>query len=166
MFDIDIPASTQVTLEDFTTGRAARVSGPDFLAVDADIDLIGLALFLVMCGAGSVVFEIGRKIRAPADEAPGVETYTCLWGAPRAVAIWLAANAIAVACCLALAVHLAFTLPALTIVTGLGMVVAVVAIRFLQFPTRQSAAIVEVVSGVANVLVLITAGILPWLVPL
>ncbi len=36
------------------------------------------------------VIETGRKIRAPADEEPGVETYTFLWGARRALAAWLA----------------------------------------------------------------------------
>lgn len=36
------------------------------------------------------VIEIGRKIRAREDEEVGVETYTVLWGAQRALTAWLA----------------------------------------------------------------------------
>lgn len=35
------------------------------------------------------IFEVGRKLWAPDEERPGVETYTALWGAGRAVAAWL-----------------------------------------------------------------------------
>lgn len=45
--------------------------------------LIGVSLF-----GGSVV-EVGRKIRPPADESPGVETYSAAWGRGRAVAFFL-----------------------------------------------------------------------------
>jgi len=39
------------------------------------------------------VFEIGRKIRAPADEEEGVDTYSALWGGRSAVIVWLMAMA-------------------------------------------------------------------------
>ena len=35
----------------------------------------------------------GRKIRAPADEEPGVETYSALWGQKKAASIWVLAAA-------------------------------------------------------------------------
>jgi len=35
------------------------------------------------------VLEIGRKIRAPEDEEPGVETYSVLWGRQKAAGTWL-----------------------------------------------------------------------------
>jgi hypothetical protein len=50
----------------------------------------GLGWLLAMSYVGSLVVEIGRKIRAPADEEPGVETYTALWGLGGAVGVWLA----------------------------------------------------------------------------
>ncbi len=49
--------------------------------------LLGLALTVGLGG------EIGRKIRAPADEEAGVETYSSLWGTPVAVTVWLASVA-------------------------------------------------------------------------
>lgn len=51
----------------------------------------GLAPFLLASLANGFVLELGRKIRAPADEEHGVETYTALWGPRRAIAWWLAA---------------------------------------------------------------------------
>lgn len=51
----------------------------------------GLLWFLIVSFFNGIVIEIGRKLRAPADEEVGVETYTVLWGRARAVAAWLAA---------------------------------------------------------------------------
>lgn len=51
----------------------------------------GLAWFLAATFATGLVLELGRKIRAPDAERPGVDTYTSAWGVPRATAGWLAA---------------------------------------------------------------------------
>ncbi len=48
----------------------------------------GLLWFLAASFANGVVIELGRKIRSPADEERGVETYSALWGPVRAVGIW------------------------------------------------------------------------------
>ena len=45
--------------------------------------------------AAGIMLELGRKIRAPEDEEPGVDTYSAAWGIPRAVAAWLLAGAVA-----------------------------------------------------------------------
>lgn len=44
--------------------------------------------FLSFC-----VFELGRKTWAPNEERPGVETYSALWGVPRALLAWMTAMA-------------------------------------------------------------------------
>lgn len=49
----------------------------------------GLGFFLAASYATGLVLEVGRKIRAPADERPGVETYTSVWGARRALTVWM-----------------------------------------------------------------------------
>jgi 4-hydroxybenzoate polyprenyltransferase len=56
--------------------------------------LMGLGL------ASGVGVEIGRKIWAPADEIPGVETYSALWGYRRATGVWAVVLAAAVVCAL------------------------------------------------------------------
>ena len=51
----------------------------------------GAAWLLVASYANGLVFEIGRKLRAPEYEEPGVETYSALWGIPVAAWSWAAA---------------------------------------------------------------------------
>ena len=47
--------------------------------------------FLLACFCNGLVIELGRKIRLPAAEEPGVQTYSALWGLPMAVRLWLGA---------------------------------------------------------------------------
>ena len=55
----------------------------------------GLGWFCAASFFNGVTIEIGRKVRAPEDEEPGVETYTALWGRPQAMGAWLGALALA-----------------------------------------------------------------------
>lgn len=50
-------------------------------------------LLLAASYVAGLVLEVGRKIRAPEDERPGVETYTAVWGQQRALTAWLVALA-------------------------------------------------------------------------
>ncbi|MFH7241933.1 MAG: hypothetical protein ACHWZW_03685 [Spirulina sp.] len=51
----------------------------------------GIFPFLLACFCNGLVIELGRKIRLPAGEEPGVETYSALWGLSGAVRLWLGA---------------------------------------------------------------------------
>lgn len=51
----------------------------------------GLLFFFGVSYCNGIVLEIGRKLRAPEAEEPGVETYSRLWGLKRASYIWLLA---------------------------------------------------------------------------
>lgn len=51
---------------------------------------VGLAFFFGVSYLNGMVLEMGRKLRPPHTEEPGVQTYTKLWGLRRAPAIWLA----------------------------------------------------------------------------
>jgi hypothetical protein len=55
----------------------------------------GTGRFLAFAFSNGLVIEIGRKLRAPAEEREGVDTYSAAWGRPTAVAAWLAALAAA-----------------------------------------------------------------------
>jgi hypothetical protein len=56
----------------------------------------GGVLWLALCAtAVGIMLELGRKIRAPENEEPGVDTYSAAWGVPHAVAAWLLAGATA-----------------------------------------------------------------------
>lgn len=54
----------------------------------------GVEIFLVLSYFNGFVLEIGRKLRAPADEEPGVETYSALYGTRNAANLWLATLAL------------------------------------------------------------------------
>jgi hypothetical protein len=55
----------------------------------------GLGAFLAFSFANGLVIEVGRKLRAPVEERPGVDTYTSAWGRPVAAGAWVAAIAAA-----------------------------------------------------------------------
>jgi hypothetical protein len=62
----------------------------DWLAAGQDAPE-ALGWLLAVSFATGLTLEIGRKVHAPQDEEPGVETYSQLWGHRRAAAVWLAA---------------------------------------------------------------------------
>lgn len=51
----------------------------------------GLAWVLTLSFFSGLVLELGRKIKVPANERIGVETYSGLWGGATAVKLWTAA---------------------------------------------------------------------------
>lgn len=56
----------------------------------------GIGWLLSLSFGLGLVLEIGRKIRIPAEERTGVETYSALWGWRRAVLAWTACAAFAI----------------------------------------------------------------------
>ncbi|MEB3290135.1 MAG: hypothetical protein VKI82_09470 [Leptolyngbya sp.] len=78
---------------------------------------VGLVPFLGVCFCNGLVIELGRKIRLPAGEEPGVETYSALWGLPVAVRVWLGAVGLTAA----------FALGAAWQIYGLGVMVPLLA---------------------------------------
>ncbi len=121
----------------------------------------GIIWFLVASFFNGMVIEIGRKIRAPADEEPGVETYSALWNPRNAVLAWLAVMELG-----AIATWLsAYPIQAGAIVGGtlalLLTMAVVIAIRYLQHPITVSAKLIDAMSGVWTVLVYLSLGIVP-----
>jgi 4-hydroxybenzoate polyprenyltransferase len=51
----------------------------------------GAGLLIAIGVTATAVLELGRKLRAPADEEPGVLTYSKAWGRRRGTFAWLAA---------------------------------------------------------------------------
>ena len=67
----------------------AYTTGLDWLAAGAHPPS-ALGPFLLLTFGNGVVVEIGRKIRPPELERPGVDTYTRAWGVRVAPLVWLA----------------------------------------------------------------------------
>lgn len=109
---------------------------------------------LIWLIAASVFFgtmlEIARKIRAPIDEEPGVDTYTRVWGRRRAVLAWLSAFGLAGISALAAATLIGIT-PEFAL--GLGALSSAALLsswQFLRRPAGQRARRIEALSGVVT----------------
>jgi 4-hydroxybenzoate polyprenyltransferase len=117
-----------------------------WLAADGRVPT-GLGWLLATAYANGVVFEVGRKLRAPADEEPGVETYSSLWGIPRATALWWAALALA-GVCVVLAGRAVGDGGVLGIVSVVSAVAAaILGVRFVRHPSSQGSTRLEQLSA-------------------
>jgi 4-hydroxybenzoate polyprenyltransferase len=123
---------------------------------------MSLLPFLSTCFCNGLVFEIGRKIRAPADEQVGVQTYSTRWQPRNAVLAWLLAigcTAIA-ACVTGYRIQFAGVIAAIVIPLFIGAVIT--GDRFLRQPSSQSAQRIENLSGLWTLVLYFSLGILPF----
>ncbi|MDB4948632.1 MAG: rane protein [Gemmatimonadetes bacterium] len=124
----------------------AYLSAVDWLAADARPPR-ALPLLLAASFAAGVVVEVGRKVRAPEQERPGVETYTGAWGIRASTHVWLGALvASAVACALALRAADAGWLSIAPL--ALLPLAAIPALRFSRVPSAVGAKRIDLTSGV------------------
>lgn len=123
--------------------------------------LPGLAWFLLISYFNGMVIEVGRKIRAPADEERGVETYSVVWGRRGAVLAWLAAMAVAGAFALAAAREIRFVLPVACVLAVLAGAAAAVAIAYLRAPAPGTGKRFELLSGLWTLALYLSVGVVP-----
>jgi hypothetical protein len=123
----------------------------------------GLGWFVAVSYFNGIVFEIGRKIRAPADEETGVDTYTALWGRPIGVLAWLGAIATAGYCGLMAAWRVEFLLPVICLQVVLLSLAGLTAWHFLKHPLPGSGKRIETMSGVWILLLNLSIGTVPLL---
>lgn len=139
------------------------VTACDWLPARASV-ATGLRFFLVASFFNGIVVEIGRKMRAPADEEPGVDTYTSLWGRGRAVTAWMAVMAGSLVC----ATMAARVVDAASWVFALLAVLWLVALRagigFARHPVADAGRRMETLAGVWTLVVYLSLGVAPWVV--
>jgi 4-hydroxybenzoate polyprenyltransferase len=138
----------------------------DWLAAGTDIPHAGLAWFLIVSFFNGLVIELGRKIRAPQAEEPGVETYTALWGRRNAVLVWLGALLLTAASAWLAAREINFAGPVGWLLAILLLVALTIAVRFLQNPITGRARLIETMSGLWTILMYLSLGVLPLLIRL
>lgn len=126
----------------------------------------GLGFLLVMSYAGSAVVEIGRKIRAPADEEPGVQTYTALWGRGGAVGVWLALLMTMALLAVGAASRVNAVVYVVAVALPLLVATAVSARRFLARPTPGAGTTFVVLSALWIIGIYLAVGPAPLLVRL
>lgn len=124
----------------------------------------GLLWFLLVSFCNGIVIEVGRKLRAPADEEEGVQTYTVLWGRNIAVAVWLSAKFATAIFAILAAVNIAFVIPVAILLTIFLLAAVVIAVRFLHQPESKTAKLFEAMSGLWTLALYLSLGAIPLLV--
>jgi 4-hydroxybenzoate polyprenyltransferase len=121
----------------------------------------GLAWFLVVSYLNGMVIEIGRKMRAPADEEHGVETYSALWGVRGAVRAWLLAILATGVAAFAASARIGTDVPTLLMLVVLAGACATVGERFLRDAAPGRGRWIETMAGVWTVLLYVGLGAVP-----
>lgn len=121
----------------------------------------GFAWFLGASFFGGVVIEVGRKVRAPADERTGVDTYSKQWGVTGAVAAWLGALLLAGGTALGAARQVDLAAVVAGLLGGTFLVALLFAGRFVRAPTSKKAKAFEILSALWAFLLYGSLGLLP-----
>lgn len=121
----------------------------------------GLWPFLLLSFANGCVLELGRKIWSPDAERAGVETYSRLWGARRAISIWFGAVIFAGALTIGTGILAGGggLIAVCTLAAGAGIVWA--GRRFIQAPTLANQASVEKMAGLWVLVSYLALGFIP-----
>ena len=115
----------------------------------------GLGWLLLLSFCCGLVLELGRKIKVPASERTGVETYSGLWGSNIAVILWAASVGASVFAYVNAASYIsgsAFFLSFGAIVLTLGLVTAVLFPGKGPQPFRGTERLIEPSSGLVALL--------------
>jgi 4-hydroxybenzoate polyprenyltransferase len=141
----------------------AYTTGLDWLAAGA-APPPGLVLFLAVTFLNGVLIEIGRKVRDPAGEREGVDTYTSAWGLRTAPAVWLATLLGSALLAGAAARHTGTAALAAPILAVLALLSAVPAIAFLRAPGARAARRIDLSSQVWPAITYLLLGAMPFVV--
>ncbi|MGB7932587.1 MAG: UbiA family prenyltransferase [Gammaproteobacteria bacterium] len=93
------------------------------------------------------VIEVGRKIRSPADEEHGVETYSELWGVRGAVTAWLGFMATSGSLAMLAAAGLDTFLPMAIVTTLVLMIAVATSTTFVRHPRPAAGGRFNTLSG-------------------
>jgi len=121
----------------------------------------GLSWFVAVSFLNGFVIELGRKIRAPRDEEPGVRTYSVLWGRGPALAVWLGTILATGACAIVAARQIDFVAPASILLAALAALVAGAAVTFARAADSGAGKRIEAASALWTLVMYLTLGALP-----
>ncbi|RYD18358.1 MAG: hypothetical protein EOP88_22840 [Verrucomicrobiaceae bacterium] len=123
----------------------------------------GLGWFLAASFFNGIVIEIGRKLRQPADEEEGVETYSRLWGRSGGSTVW-ALSLLATAICAVMAARMiGFILPVAIVLTVILSVAFVAIHSFIA--GSLSGKRIEIVSALWTLALYLMLGLVPLFLP-
>lgn len=123
----------------------------------------GLLWFLAASFFNGIVIEFGRKIRAPADEETGVQTYSVLWGRRTATCAWLGMLGATAFCAWQAAKRIDFFWPVWIATMTILILAGVAAMRFLRQTAPGSGKRFELLAGLWTLVLYLSLGLGPLL---
>ena len=133
----------------------------DWVPAGWELPPSGLFWFLAASFCNGVVIEIGRKIRAPADEETGVQTYSVLWGRQIALSTWLGMMLATASCATLAARRIGFTVPVVAATGTIFIIATVAGIYFLHAPRPGSGKRFELLAGIWTLVLYLSLGVIP-----
>lgn len=118
----------------------------------------GLGWFLAASFCNGIVIELGRKLRQPADEEEGVETYSRLWGMKGGSGAWFAALLGTTLCAVMAARAISFEIP---VALALGIALVIAAWLILGYRRGLSGKKIELFAGVWTLVLYLALGAVP-----
>lgn len=123
----------------------------------------GLGWFLAASFFNGIVIEIGRKLRQPADEEDGVETYSRLWGKSVALNVWLGSMATTLVCAVAAARGIDFMVPVSLVLAPLVLVALMLKPAYVRGSLHGKK--LEAISAIWTLALYLMLGLVPlWLI--
>jgi len=124
---------------------------------------LGLLWFLIASFFNGMVVEVGRKIRSPADEEEGVQTYSAIWGPRRAVIAWFTVMTLTTIFALLAAHAVGATWVVLGILGVIFLVALIEGSRFLAAQRPGQGKRIETLAGVWTIGMYLGVGVVPLL---
>ena len=124
----------------------------------------GLILFFVVSFFNGMTIEVGRKIKAPKDEAPGVDTYSSILGTRKSLGLWLMVLSTTFFTALIAIVHAQLIWVSAVILCLVFGVALRKAFLFSRGYTSARAKSIENISGIWTLSMYLTLGGLPDLI--
>jgi len=122
----------------------------------------GLGWFLAASFFNGIVIEIGRKLRQPADEEEGVETYSRLWGKSGGSTVWLLALAATLVCAVKAAAQIHFHTPVLIVLCLVFLSAIAEVFRYRSTPRPGKK--IELVSALWTLTLYLMLGLVPLII--
>ena len=123
----------------------------------------GLLFFFAVSYFNGIVLEIGRKIRAPEQESPGVLTYSAQLGTSRAVWLWIAMLVVTLVWAIIAAAYAGFGMGTYGALTGIFLICVGAALYFLQKNTPKRAKAIEYAAALWTFSMYLSLGGIPML---
>jgi len=122
----------------------------------------GLKWFLAVSFFNGVAIELGRKLRRPADEEEGVDTYTRLWGFARAPWVWFALLVVTAISAVMAAQMIDFVMPVLVVMSVALGAAGYLTFSFVRAEGKYGGKRFETFVGLWTITLYLILGLIPY----